>query len=136
MDDGVKFCPACGASAAGKSASPIKIETQEGELQADPQDAEQYKGMAIIAYIIFFIPLLTGDHKKSPFVMYHTNQGLLLFLCSVGGSIVSSILPFIGVFLGFAVGIASLVFLVLGILNVVNGRMRPLPVIGKFVILK
>ena len=31
--------------------------------------------MAIIAYILFFVPLLTGDRKKSPFVKFHTNQG-------------------------------------------------------------
>jgi uncharacterized membrane protein len=135
MEDGLKFCPSCGASVAGKSA---KVAAEVKEIQADPNDAEQNKGMAIIAYILFFIPLLTGDHNKSPFVKYHTNQGLVLFLFSVGGSIVSSILVFIviGILLMFVVGIASLVFCVIGIINVVNGRMKPLPLIGKFEILK
>jgi uncharacterized membrane protein len=135
MEDGAKFCPSCGASVAGKSA---KVAAEVGEIQADPNDAEQNKGMAIIAYILFFIPLLTGDHNKSPFVKYHTNQGLVLFLFSVGGSIVSSILVFIviGILLMFVVGIASLVFCVIGRINVVNGRMKPLPLIGKFEILK
>ena len=133
----MKFCPSCGASVAGKSTEPATT-AQTGELQADPADAEQNKGMAIIAYILFFIPLLTGDYKKSPFVMYHTNQGLVLFLFSVGGTIVSSILMviLIGILLMVVVGIASLVFLVIGIINVVNGRMKPLPIIGKFTLIK
>jgi uncharacterized membrane protein len=138
MGDGVKFCPSCGASVAGKSTGPAKAAAQTGELQADPDDAEQNKGMAVIAYILFFVPLLTGDHKKSPFVMYHTNQGLVLFLFSVGGWIVSSILMIIliGILLGFVIGIASLVFLIIGIINAVNGKMKPLPLIGKFTIIQ
>ena len=135
VNDGVKFCPSCGARMTG---SPMKAASQTGEIQADPADAEQNKGMAIIAYILFFIPLLTGDHRKSPFVMYHTNQGTVLFLFSVGGWIVSSILMFIliGILVGFVVGITSLVFLVIGIINVLNGRMKPLPLIGKYTIIK
>ena len=134
VNDGAKFCPSCGNSMTGKPAKAAEV----GEIQADPNDAEQNKGMAIIAYLLFFVPLLTGDHKKSPFVMYHTNQGLILFLFSVGGSIVSSILMFIliGILLMFVVGIASLVFFVIGVINVVNGRMKPLPLIGRFEILK
>ena len=70
VDEGVKFCPSCGTSMTGKPAA-----AQTGELQADPNDAEQNKGMAIVAYILFFVPLITGDHLKSPFVQFHTNQG-------------------------------------------------------------
>jgi uncharacterized membrane protein len=117
---------------------PAKPAAQTEEIQADPNDAEQNKGMAIVAYILFFVPLLTGDHNKSPFVKYHTNQGTILFIFAVGGWIVSSILMIIliGFLLGFVISIASLVFLVIGIINVVNGRMKPLPVIGKFTIIK
>jgi len=102
------------------------------------RDAEQNKGMAIIAYFLFFIPLLTGDHKKSRFVMYHTNQALVLFLFSAGGMIISSFLMIIliGFLLMFVVGIASLVFFIIGIMNVLNGKMKPLPLIGKFEIIK
>ena len=133
VNDGVKFCPSCGASMIKKPAA-----AEAGEIQADPNDAEANKGMAIIAYILFFVPLLTGDCQKSPFVKYHTNQGLILFLCSVGGSIVSSIFMFIiiGAFLLFVVGIASAALFIIGVINVVNGRMKPLPIIGKFTLLK
>jgi len=35
--------------------------------------------MAILAYILFFIPLLT-DSKNDPYVKYHIKQGLVLFI--------------------------------------------------------
>ena len=65
LQTGIKFCPVCG--------TPID---QMQQTQAN--DAEQNKMMAILSYIIFFIPLITGDHKKSPFVKFHVNQGTLL----------------------------------------------------------
>ncbi|MDY4192559.1 MAG: hypothetical protein SOX72_10175 [Oscillospiraceae bacterium] len=39
-------------------------------------------------------------------------------------------------FLGFAVSIAIGVFAILGIVNALNGKMKPLPLIGKIKILK
>jgi uncharacterized membrane protein len=135
VDDGVKFCPSCGTSMTGK---PARTVSQTEELEADPNDAEQNKGMAVIAYILFFIPLLTGDHRKSPFVMYHTNQGLVLFLASSAAMLVSSMLMIvlIGLVLMPIFGIASLALVVIGIINAVNGKMKPLPLIGKFTIIK
>ena len=136
LDEGVRFCPSCGTAVSGE---PVNTGTQNEEIrQADPKDAEDNKGMAIVAYILFFVPLITGDHKKSPFVLYHTNQGTVLFIFAVGGAIVSSILSVIviGVFLGFAVSIASLVFFIIGVINAVKGQMKPLPMIGKFTVIK
>jgi uncharacterized membrane protein len=101
--------------------------------------------MAVIAYILFFVPLLTGDHKKSPFVKFHTNQGTVLFLTWIAWWFVSLILGFIfrGFFLwaiyalvNFAAWVGVIVLLVLGIINAANGRMKPLPLIGKFTIIK
>jgi uncharacterized membrane protein len=145
MEDGAKFCPSCGASADGK---PAKRAVQVGEVQADPNDAEQGKVMSILAYlfILCLIPLITGDYKKSPFVKYHTNQGVVLFIAWLAWLFVSSILGFIfswwllAILFGivrFAVWIGVVVLVVLGIMNAVNGRMRPLPLIGgKFEIIK
>jgi len=124
--DDVKFCPSCGASISGEAQQP------------DTNDAEQNKLMAIIAYILFFIPLLTGDHQKSPFVKFHANQGTVLFLVSVGAQVASSILMVvvIGCILSPLFGIASLILCVLGIINAANGKTVPLPVIGKWTIIK
>jgi len=146
MKDDVKFCPSCGASVTGK---PAKQAAQAEEIQGDQNDAEQNKGMAIIAYILFFVPLLTGDHKKSPFVKFHTNQGTVLFLTWLAfyiGTRILSILLFrvlrfyllgpVYSLVVVAFGVTILVLLILGIINALNGRMKPLPVIGKFTIIK
>jgi uncharacterized membrane protein len=104
--------------------------------KADPQDAEKNKAMAIVGYIIpilFFIPLIS-DAKNSPFAKFHANQQLNLLLFSVIGWTVSSILAIvvIGIFLMPIVGIASLVFMIMGIISGSKGEMKELPLIGGF----
>jgi uncharacterized membrane protein len=122
--------------------------------RAGSKDAEDNKGMAIVAYlgILFIIPLLTGDYKKSPFLKFHTNQGFVLFLTAVALWIVWSIIWGIairGIYnsyswgmwgllssLSWIVWLAIAALCVIGIINAVNGKMKPLPVIGKFEIIK
>ena len=116
-------------------------------------DTEANKGMAVLAYILFFVPLLTGDYKKSPFVKYHTNQGTILFIASVALGVVINILTaiFRAVFWNWftwgiygilstmlnALWIVPTVLMILGIVNVVNGKEKPLPIIGdKLTIIK
>ena len=120
------------------------------------QDAQQNKGMAILAYLIFFVPLIAGTHKTSPYVKYHTNQGTVLAIFSIGCSIVfgilqaiilaiftaslafGALLAFTTIFglLWFIIGIFILVLVILGIVNASGGKIKPLPVIGKFTIIK
>ena len=45
-------------------------------------------GMAIVALIIFFVPLLT-DAKKDPFVKFYVKQGLVLFIGWIAISIIT-----------------------------------------------
>ena len=148
-EDGAKFCPACGAPAASvppQQATPTYTPpvVPGAPEQADIKDAQDNKVMAVLAYIIFLIPLLAA--KESPFARYHTNQGLVLFIAAVAYSIVYSILSAIILaiswrlyFILTIIGLVGIVFLVLaivGILNAVNGRMKPLPIIGGIKILK
>jgi uncharacterized membrane protein len=114
--------------------------------QADIRDAQEGRTMAILAYILFFIPLLTGAHKASPFVRFHTNQGTVLFiLAAIYGiaygilSVVLALIPVVGWALIIILGIASAIFPILcavGIINAVNGKMRPLPAIGGITLIK
>lgn len=67
------------------------ISQQESQTQSSSKK-EKNTGMAIVAYIIFFIPLLT-EAKNDPFVKYHVKQGLVLFIGWVIVWIISSILP-------------------------------------------
>lgn len=101
--------------------------------KADASDVEKNKTMAILAYFIFFLPLLT-ESKDSPFAKFHANQGLTLLIFAVGGYVIASILMFvlIGFLLMPIVSVASFVFFILGIINASNGEMKELPYIGKF----
>lgn len=161
VNDGTKFCPSCGATIeapaqqqAQQQAQPnYQQQTAQPVQQLDPaQDAQQNKTMAVLAYIIFFIPLVTGDHKKSPFVKYHTNQGTVLFLGMVAFGIVQMILNAILFSMLFSVAswgawsvittilgllwFVPAIFCILGIVHAVKGEMKPLPLIGKIKIIK
>ena len=88
-------------------------------------------GMAIVAYIIFFVPLLT-DAKDDPFVKYHVKQGLVLFIGYLIAWAVGMI-PFIGWF--FLLPLLNLflfILLIIGIIHAAQGEQKPLPVIGQF----
>jgi len=89
--------------------------------------------MAIIAYLLFFVPLLTGDAKKDSFVKYHTKQGLILFLLAVLITVVGWFIPFYFWWtIRWVLNLGILVLLIIGISNAVGGKEAPLPLIGKF----
>jgi uncharacterized membrane protein len=128
------------------STTPVDVKSLLGKgeaLEVDAEDAEKNKVMGILAYILFFVPLLVA--KDSPFAKYHANQGLALFLVAVVGGILLSILTIIFgmIGLGFVVmilhlGLLALVIvcMVLGIINAAAGKCVPLPVIGGIKLIK
>lgn len=85
--------------------------------------------MAIVAYILFFVPLLT-ESKNDPFVMFHVKQSLVLFIAFVASGLLGSI-PVIGLLTGI-VNIVLFVFWIMGILNAINGEKKELPIIGQY----
>jgi uncharacterized membrane protein len=103
-------------------------------MEPGSKDVQANKVMAILAYIIFFIPLLAA--KDSPFAKYHANQGLVLFLIAVGANIVLGIIPIIGWVLLPLANIAVFVLAIIGIINAANGHKKPLPLIGGITLLK
>lgn len=122
---------------------------QEEIYEYTPEDIQQNKAMAILAYFFFFLPLLAA--KDSRFARYHANQGLILLLGYVALYIVQAILTAILVAgmtytsLG-VLGIVSLLFtllyigllvlMILGIVNAAQGKAKPMPIIGGFKIIK
>ena len=146
-EDGLATCPSCGAML-GVSANAAQDGQAQGPMpgQTEARDAQENKTMAILAYILFFIPLLSGAHKNSPFVLYHTNQGTVLVLVyfvwyvitRVLGAILG-IIPVIGWIIILAFNLSYLIFFalcIMGILNAINGVMKPLPVIGGYTLIK
>lgn len=93
------------------------------------------KVFGILSYfgILWLVGLLAG---KTEFAKFHANQGLVLFIAGVIISAVSAI-PIVGWFIVAPLGsIATLVLAIMGIVNAAKGEMKPLPVIGKFQIIK
>ncbi|MDR2106722.1 MAG: hypothetical protein LBP24_04880 [Coriobacteriales bacterium] len=176
IDVATNICPACGTAAAATgapqrpappfpgpaqgqqapgqqgagqwSSSPFAQAANNTAGYADPNDVQENKVMALLAYlgILFLIPLLTGTVKTSPFTKYHTNQGIILFIVEivygVAYAIVATILAFIPIIGALIAGLLSLfylvflVFIILGIINALNGKLQPLPLIGGIQLLK
>ncbi|MCL2530340.1 MAG: zinc ribbon domain-containing protein [Coriobacteriia bacterium] len=119
---------------------PYQQDPAQQGYQAPPQnDVEANKGMAILAYIIFFIPLIAGTYKTSPFVKFHTNQAIILVICNfcfmVAMGILITVLALTPLgFLSFFISIlyfAPLVFVIIGIVNAASGKFEKLPLIGE-----
>ena len=152
VDEGVKFCPSCGnpmeAPAPEQQVQTQQAQAQQSDLSAkvtnlnntaditeqfDKDDIEKNKVMGLLAYILFFIPLLAA--KDSPFARYHANQGLVLFLAAILSSVIL-IIPILGWIIAPILSIVITVLAVIGIINALNGKAKELPIIGKFKILK
>lgn len=117
--------------------------TQEAPKEAPKagaNDVEKNKLMAIVGYIIpilFFIPLLNEESKKSPFAKFHANQQLVLLISAIAVNIVGTLIPILGWFIILPIGsIIILVIAIIGIINAAKGEMKKLPIIGGFEILK
>ncbi|WP_369413984.1 DUF4870 domain-containing protein [Aquibacillus saliphilus] len=110
-------------------------EKVEPEVTEEMKDAEDNKAMGILAYLIFFIPLLAA--KESKFAMYHANQGLTLFLLFVAVNVVGTIIPLLGWLLIIPLGnLLVFVLAIIGIINAAKGEVKQLPMIGKIQLIK
>ncbi|TSC84879.1 MAG: hypothetical protein G01um101413_263 [Parcubacteria group bacterium Gr01-1014_13] len=103
---------------------------QPAVSQSQPAKPKHSTLMAVLAYVLFFIPLLT-DAKNDPFVKFHVKQGLVLFIaCLATGIIVR--MPVIGWILIAPLNIFLLILWIIGVLNALGGKQKPLPVIGQY----
>ncbi len=166
VNDGIKFCPACGAPMATTIPEPEAQpqstvndaftrlnNTADNTAQFDPKDIEQNKVMALLSYlgILVLVPIFAA--KESLFARFHANQGVVLCIALFGWIIVDSILSAIlrailwrglglwGLYVTVGtvldlVYIAFTILAIIGIINTLNGRAKELPVIGKYKILK
>jgi len=103
---------------------------QEKQQSQSPSKKEKNTGMAIVAYILFFVPLLT-KFKNDPFVKYHVKQGLVLFIGWIVIAIIDIIFPSQLLIISRLFSLCLFVLLIIGIINALKGEQKPLPVIGK-----
>lgn len=132
IPDNTFTCPNCGAST-------VSVEGQDYTNQFDPNDIQQNKVMAILAYlgILFLVPLLAAP--QSPFARFHANQGLVLFIADIVLGIVAGVcilIPIAGLIISSLISLGIFVLMILGIVNAASGKVKELPLIGKIRIIK
>lgn len=113
------------------------------------EDVNANKVYGILCYIgiLFIIPLFIV--KDSQYTKFHSNQGLLLFILNLVLNVVRRILVFVlnvgtlglmtGMVDGLAsivIGIISLTFTIIGIVNACSGEPKTLPIIGGITLIK
>lgn len=113
-------------------------ETKDDTGDFTKEDIEENKVISLFAYIglLFLVPLLGAS--KSRYARYHTNQGLVLFICEVIlGALVAILLliPVVGKIFSIVFSAVCVIFMVLGIVNAVQGKAKELPFIGKIKLL-
>ncbi len=107
---------------------------EEINNMASAEDIEKNKVWGILAYFIFFLPLITA--RDSKFAMFHANQSLVLFLVSIISSIIGGFVPIIGWVFVIFIPIFVFILWLMGIIAAASGKMKELPLIGGIKILK
>lgn len=123
----------------------IMNEETDFTFRYDPEDIARNKVVCALSYlsILFFLPLVVCPTSR--YGRFHANQALVLLIVSAVGNILfrvsKAILSILH--LGWIAGIAGwfwglLVFLLMiyGIVHVVNGHAKELPLIGKIRIIR
>lgn len=110
---------------------------QAGEQQTTQGSAaaaiEEGKTIAIIAYLTLIglvIALVMNGDKKNTYATYHIRQSLGLMISGLAVSLVSWI-PLLGWLVGIIAMFVLLYMWIIGLINAVNGKEKPLPLFGK-----
>ncbi|MBR3946765.1 MAG: zinc ribbon domain-containing protein [Bacteroidales bacterium] len=118
------------------------------QTEVTPEDVQNNKVFAILAYfgILVLVPIFAA--KESKFARFHANQGLVLCIVEVVWYLISYFISlalihslsfgFLALWTGISwlVNIGILVFAIIGIVNAAQGSTKPMPLFGKFKILK
>jgi len=148
VNDGVKFCPACGESIqVTTTEQPVETpksaaddfsaklgnlnNTADSTNEFDKADIEQNKVMALLSYlgILVLVPILAA--KDSKFARFHANQGLILcivwFAWFIADYILTAVLRTV---LATGLGMWSIYTLCVTLLNLVYLVFTVLAIIG------
>jgi uncharacterized membrane protein len=155
MPQDANFCNNCGEASRDSSGGHGSADyRRRGFMGNDytasfhPSDIEANKGVSIVSYILFFIPLLIAPDSK--YTRFHVNQGLIVFIVSIIVNIMQNVFR-IGNWWSFGwsynwsswsfnpfsitislLQVALIACIIYGIINAINGKAVELPLIGKF----
>ncbi len=95
---------------------------------------DEGKTMAIISYITvigLIIAYFMNNDKKNEFASFHIGQSLRIFILGIVIAVGVNILVSVtGMGILSFLSYIPLILIVLGIINAVNGKAEPLPIIG------
>ncbi len=97
-----------------------------------PTAAAEDKTVAIVAYLTligFLVAIIIHSNKKTKLGAFHLRQ-MLGFMLSWFAVIILLIIPIIGWILIPVFYICMIVLWVMGLIAAINGRMKPMPVVG------
>lgn len=107
-----------------------KIGKETGAAGKNKSRDSKNKVMAMVAYIVFFIPMITQD-RDDPFVKFHIKQGITLFVAWIAAGFIS-LVPIIGWIIAPFLSLLIFALIVIGIYRANKGEQKPLPLIGKY----
>lgn len=90
------------------------------------------KSTATIAYITLIgliVAFVQNAEKKNTYANYHIRQSLGL-MCTGIALFVIGLIPFLGWMIAFLGTIALVVLWIRGLMNAINGKQQPIPVLG------
>ncbi len=151
LTEGKSFCTFCGARVdeseqnKGKNYdfSNVMYGGKDFADEFDPRDIVENKLLCILSYmgILFIIGLIAQPNSKV--VKFHANQGFVLFLAEMVLGVsagVIGIFPIIGWIIAGLIGTASGVMVLAAFLyelvNIIDGKVKRLPIIGNITIIK
>jgi uncharacterized membrane protein len=119
----------------------------------DKPETDNMLGILCYLGILVLIPYLINQEKQNDFIKYHTKQGIVLAAIGLavfalriflpGGNFIYYGIGLYGVSAGYmlwallglivsAIQFILFVLSIVGIMNVVQGHKKPLPIIGKY----
>lgn len=123
-----KFCPSCGANLSENRNNTNNKTDYTSNSNSYDSNSSSFTGndsLAVVAYftwIGFFIALILNRETPSEFVNFHLNQALIINI----GFLISAI-PVVG----WIISIVLFIFWVMAVINAIQKKMTPLPLLGE-----
>lgn len=99
--------------------------------QGAPTPPQKNTVMGVLSYLGPLVIVSYATTKDDPFVKYHIKQGFVLLIIEAAawvlGMMMWQLSPLVSL-----VDIGALVLSIIGIVNVVQGQQKELPLVGKF----
>ena len=103
-----------------------------------PPEVEEGRSIAILSYALllamvpyFFLPLIWRNNE---FTLYHAKQCHAIWIALLVLMVIAAPLAFVcvGIVIACVAALGALALCIMGIMNVIKGEAKPLPVVGRW----